>query len=111
MTPLTESVLALHLARGIDDLEEGRYVANDTIGYLRTGSGKEVDFGPVCLNDGSMRSGRTPVEAKWVDDRWRADEKVIEAKFGNGILATKSILDTNHPTWAVPAPLVALLLL
>jgi uncharacterized protein len=37
--------------------------------------------------------------------------KVIEAKFGNGILATKSILDTNHPTWAVPAPLVALLLL
>jgi uncharacterized protein len=34
----------------------------------------------------------------------------FEAKYRNGILATKSILDTQHPTWAVPAPLLALLL-
>ena len=34
----------------------------------------------------------------------------MEAKHGAGIVATKSILDFEHPTWAVPAPLVALLL-
>jgi uncharacterized protein len=52
-----------------------------------------------------------PIEGKWVDDHWRIDARAIEAKYGNGILATKSILNTDHPTWAVPAPLLALLLL
>jgi uncharacterized protein len=110
MTRLTESVLAVHLARCVDAHDEGRLVSNDTIGYVRTGAGNEVDLGPISLNDGEVRSTSTPIEAKWVDDRWRADARVIESKFGAGILATKSILDTTQDTWAVPAPLVALLL-
>jgi hypothetical protein len=52
-----------------------------------------------------------PIEGKWVDDQWRGDARSIDAKYGNGILATKSILNTDHPTWAIPAPLLALLLL
>ena len=51
-----------------------------------------------------------PLEAKWVDAGWRAEAQVVEKKYGRGILATKSILSMEHPTWAVPAPLLALLL-
>lgn len=35
--------------------------------------------------------------------RWRRG-------FGCGVLATKSILDTTKPAWAIPATLIALLL-
>ena len=45
-----------------------------------------------------------------VDSRWRSDARTIESKYGQGILATKSILNTDHPTWAIPAPVLALLL-
>lgn len=51
-----------------------------------------------------------PVESKWVDTGWRSEARVIEGKYNAGVLATKSVLDLDHPTWAVPAPLVALLL-
>jgi hypothetical protein len=52
-----------------------------------------------------------PLECKWVDHGWRSEAKAINGKCSHGILATKSILDTTGDTWAVPAPLVALLLL
>ena len=51
-----------------------------------------------------------PVESKWVDDGWRGEARVIDGKYGRGILATKSVLHTEGEVWAVPAPLVALLL-
>ncbi len=81
MTKLTEATIGLHLARAIDHIDEGRLTANDTIGYARSG-----------------------------DSRWRSDARTIEGKYGQGILANKSILSTDHPTWAIPAPLLALLL-
>jgi hypothetical protein len=31
-------------------------------------------------------------------------------KYAGGVLATESLLDVDHPAWAVPAPLVALLI-
>lgn len=110
MTMLTETTIGLHLARSIDNIDEGRLVVNDTIGYARTGSGNEVDLSPVSVS-GPAGSARTvPIEGKWVDDHWRSDAKTIEAKYGAGVLATKSILNTDHPVWAIPAPLLALLL-
>ena len=111
MTALTEAVMAVTLARRIDELEEGRWVGGDTIGYVRTGSGNEVDFGPVDVPTAAGPATTVPIECKWVDSGWRSAARVIERKYGRGILATKSILDLDHPTWAVPAPLVALLLL
>jgi uncharacterized protein len=45
------------------------------------------------------------------DDHGRIVRGSQPKLYGNGILATKSILNTDHPTWAVPAPLLALLLL
>jgi len=35
---------------------------------------------------------------------------VLEGRYGRGVMATKSILDLEHPSWAIPAPLVACLL-
>lgn len=111
MPALTEAALAVALARRIDELEEGRWVGGDTIGYVRTGSGNEVDLGPADVPTAAGGSVTVPIEAKWVDSGWRSAAQVVERKYGGGVLATKSLLDLDHPTWAVPAPLVALLLL
>ncbi len=111
MTMLTETTIAMHPARAIDNLDEGRLVVNDTIGYARTGTGNEIDLAPVSVSSTAGAARTVPIEGKWVDDQWRSDAKTVEAKYGAGILATKSILNTDHPTWAIPAPLLALLLL
>ena len=84
---------------------------NDTIGYARTGAGNEIDLLPVPISSAAGAARTVPIEGKWVDDQWRSDARTIQAKYGNGILATKSILNTDHPTWAIPAPLLALLLM
>ena len=111
MTRLTEAMLGATLARSIDLLDQGRWVAADTIGYVRTDSGNEIDLGPVDLPapGGTRRS--IPIEAKWVDDGWRAEARVLTNKYGSGVLATKSILNLDYGVWAIPAPLVALLLI
>jgi len=110
MTRLTESVLAVAMARTVDGLEEGRWTSQDTIAYARTLSGNEIDLAPVRLPTPAGVATSVPVEAKWVDQGWRSEAKTIDGKYGRGILATKSVLDTTSPVWAVPAPLVALLL-
>ncbi len=109
-THLSEMALGVALARTIDRLDEGRWVSADTIGYLRTGSGNEVDLCPVRVPSEAGARWTVPLESKWVDTGWRGTSKVIEARFSRGIVATKSILDLDHPAWAVPVPLVALLL-
>lgn len=110
MTTLTEMALGVAQARTVDALDEGRWVSADTIGYARTGSGQEVDLTSVPVPSAATTLMTVPIESKWVDQGWRSEAKVIEGKFERGVLATKSILDLGHPAWAVPAPLVALLL-
>jgi uncharacterized protein len=110
MTTLTEAALGVCLGRAIDALDEGRWVVGDTIGYARTGSQGEVDFAPVPAPSPAGTRETVAVEAKWIDVGWRSGARTIENKYNAGILATKSILDLDHPTWAVPAPIVALLL-
>ena len=111
MTSLSEMVLAVALALAVDGLEEGRWVADDTIGYSRTSSGNEIDFSPVRVPTEAGAGLTTPIESKWVDDGWRREALVLEGRYGRGVMATKSILDLTHPSWAIPAPLVACLLL
>lgn len=109
-TTLTETTLGVALARSIDELDEGRWATNDTIGYTRTASGNEVDLAPTPVPTTSGRAMTTPIESKWVGTGWRSEARVTEAKYDRGVIATKNILDLNNPTWAIPAPLVALLL-
>jgi uncharacterized protein len=110
MTALTEACIGVALARAIDHLDEGRWASGDTIGYVRTGSGNEVDLGPVNVPSPAGAQSTAPLESKWVDANWRSEARVIDGKFGRGVVTTKSILDTTSDVWAVPAPIVALLL-
>lgn len=110
MTKLTEMSLGVALARAMDDIEEGRWIEGDTIGYARTGSGNEVDLAPVPIATAAGPALTTPIESKWVDQGWRAEARTLEGKYQRGLVATKSILDLGHPSSAIPAPLVALLL-
>jgi predicted AAA+ superfamily ATPase len=110
MTRLTEGALAVALARAVDDREEGRWLSGDTIGFARTQSGNEVDLAPVRLPTESAAAFSTPIESKWVDHGWRSETRAIDGKYHHGVVATKSVLDTTDPVWAVPAPLLALLL-
>ncbi|HEY1616096.1 MAG TPA: hypothetical protein VGG25_00680 [Streptosporangiaceae bacterium] len=110
MTTLTEMAIGVALARAIDDPEEGRWVTGDTIGYVRTSGEHEVDLGPVTVPSASGPVVTVPLESKWVEQGWKSEARTIGGKYGRGILATKSVLDTTGNTWAVPAPLLALLL-
>jgi predicted AAA+ superfamily ATPase len=110
MTRLTEMAIGVALARAIDDLEEGRWVTGDTIGYSRTPGEGEVDLGPVTVPSANGPVATVPLECKWVEQGWKGEARAINSKFGCGILATKSVLDTTGSIWAVPAPLLALLL-
>lgn len=110
MTRLTEMTIGISMARAIDDIEEGRWVSGDTIGYARTLADREIDLAPVSIPSAAGPIPTTPVESKWVDHGWKGEAKTIEGKYGRGILATKSVLDVSGDVWAVPAPLVALML-
>lgn len=110
MTRLSEMTIGVALARAMDRIEEGRWVEGETIGFARTGSGNEIDLGALPIAATADADRTTPIESKWVDQGWRAEARAIEGKYGRGIVATKSILDLEHPSFAIPAPLVALLL-
>ena len=110
MTRLTEMAVGVALAHALDDLDEGRWLAGDTVGYARTGSGNEVDLCPVSAPTPSGFESTVAIESKWVDTGWRGEGRVIATKYGSGVLATKSVLDLTGDVWAVPAPLVSLLL-
>lgn len=110
MTALTENVLAVALAATIDNLQPGRWMTGDTIGYVRTGSGQVIDFGPVAVPGPNGSRWTTPIEAKWVVDGWRSEARTIEGRYKAGIVATKNVTRLDTPAWAIPAPLLALLL-
>jgi uncharacterized protein len=77
---------------------------------VRTGAGNEVDLGPVPVPAGGLAERTTPLDAKWASTGRRSEARVIEGKYGRGVLATKNITDTEPAAWAIPAPTVALTL-
>jgi uncharacterized protein len=109
-TQLTENAIGAAMARAIDNLQPGRWHNKDTIGYLRTTNGKEVDLAPCPVPTTAGRALTTPVECKWVTQGWQGEAKVIEGRYNHGIIATRNIVDHNRTVWAMPAPLLALLL-
>ncbi|NNN21626.1 MAG: hypothetical protein HKL80_06445 [Acidimicrobiales bacterium] len=96
-TQLSEAAIGVKLARSIDLQEPGRWMADDSIGYLRTGSGNEVDFAPIPLQSLANSAMSVPIESKWVSKGWRADAITVEGKFSRGIVATQNIVDLSHP--------------
>lgn len=110
MTRRSEAAIGVALARTVDRRHPGRLLDGRAIGYSRTGGGREIDFAPLPIRVGGAQTSTVPLESKWVSGAWRRDALVLENGHGRGVLATKDILDTSHPVWAVPAPLLALLL-
>ncbi|HWE88177.1 MAG TPA: hypothetical protein VG317_01785 [Pseudonocardiaceae bacterium] len=109
-TTLNEAAVGIALARALEAASPGRLTSADTVGYVRTSTGKEVDFAPVPFATQHGDRPTVPIESKWVSSGWRGESKVIEAKYGRGIVATKSVTDVSSSVWAVPAPALALLL-
>jgi predicted AAA+ superfamily ATPase len=110
MTNLTESQLALEMARSIDRIQPDRFVEQRAVMYARTGSGNEVDLAPVPLHRRGQETRTVPVEAKWVTHNWRREALVMRGRYAAGVLATKNIVDLEDDVWAIPAPMVAVLL-
>jgi len=110
MTRLTEMTLGVTLASTLEESEEGRWSDGNSIGFTRTDAGNEVDLSPIPIHTSSGSGLTVPLESKWVDDGWRGEARVLTGKYGRGVLATKSILDLDDAVWAIPAPLLALLL-
>ena len=85
-TRLTEACLGLALARAIDDLEPGRWEDDDSIGYLRTGGGKEIDFAalavPSSLGDGAHRADRVEVGVLRMAGRGEGDRGEVLCRRG-----------------------------
>ena len=110
VTRATEAALAVHLAVAIDRLHPDRLIEQAAIGHLRTTTGNEIDLAPVPIAVGGMAVTSVAIEAKWVSNGWKPEARTLVGRLGSGVVATKSITDTNGPVWAVPAPVVALLL-
>lgn len=110
LSRLTEAALGVALAAAIEQRQPGRWLTADSIGYVRT-SGGEIDFAPVPLpTSAGSAATTTPVESKWVSAGWRPGALAVESRYGRGIVATRNVLDLSHRAWAIPAPIVALLL-
>lgn len=109
-TRLTEAALGVAAARAVERHSPGRWLAGDTIGYARTAGGSEVDLAPVPVIGPTGTETTTPVEVKWVSSGWRPAARAIERRYRRGIVATKNVTDCAAAAWALPAPVVSLLL-
>lgn len=110
LSRLTEAALGVALAAAIEREQPGRWLSQDSMGYTRT-SGGEIDFAPIPLpTRAGPQAATTPIESKWVTSGWRPEAKATEIRYRRGVVATRNILDLRHQAWAVPAPVVALLL-
>lgn len=110
ITRVTEAQLGLELARSIDRLHPDRFVEGRAVVHARTGAGNEVDFSPSRMSIGGQSVATVPLEAKWVSRNWRQGALVMRSRYGKGILATKDVVEMSGDVWALPAPIVALLL-
>ncbi len=103
LTVLTEQQLGLALLRRA--YTQGVAWASDaSLFHVRTPARKEIDFVSGLLNG-------VAVEGKYTDTgRWAGEAATVEASQWDGILATRSVLDTTtRATWAVPAAVLAYL--
>jgi predicted AAA+ superfamily ATPase len=103
LTVLTEQQLGLAIhrnayAHGVP------WTSEAFLFHLRTPSRKEIDF----VSD---RLAGVALEGKYTESsRWARESATVEASEWDGILATRSVLDTTtRPTWAVPAAILAYL--
>jgi predicted AAA+ superfamily ATPase len=99
---LAEQVVGFHLLMRLVEERARAYLDFATL-FLERTSSQEIDFVVP-------REPRLAVESKYVDAPGGRDAAPIEARFGQGILATRSALDLDRPVRRVPAAMLAWLL-
>lgn len=101
---LSEQQLGLALLRHLESAQPGSYLGFNRVLYHRTPSRTEIDFVGPDLGD-------IAIESKYVDGRWRARARTIQASSWRGIVATRTVLDLESPgLMAVPTSMLAWLL-
>jgi predicted AAA+ superfamily ATPase len=100
VTYLSEQQLGVCLLRSIAQTDHLPILDEAAVLVQRNPrTGAEIDFvGPLL---------HTPIESKYVSQKWRKERKALDEHYGRGILATRDILDVGEEIWAVPAGLLA----
>jgi len=101
---LTQQQIGLALARTVSLGAPAAFVQTDRVMYERTDTSAEIDFvGPDL---------EIPFECKYTDARWRREALTMRARYGRGVMVTRSPLLTgaDEPIWAIPASILAWLL-
>ncbi len=102
---VSEQQLGLTLLRALADGDPGRYGDFASVMYAKSATGREVDF---CGPD----FGGVAFEGKYVDAKLARESQTMRALFdGRGVLATRSHVGDVQGVRAIPAAIVAYLLL
>jgi hypothetical protein len=101
---LNEQQVGLALARAVSFTEPAAFLEADRLMYERTSTGAEIDFVGPELD--------VPVECKYTDANWKREAQTMAARYGRGVMATRSpyLVETDAHIWAVPASMLAWLL-
>ena len=103
-TVLSEQQLGLALLRNLENTAPGGHLSFDRVLHHRSRTGSEIDFvGPDF--------GDFAIESKYVDGRWFGSAKTLRASRWQGIIATRTELNLDHPDIiAIPTSMLAWLL-
>jgi uncharacterized protein len=101
---LTQQQIGLALARAVSLHTPAAFVQTDRVMYERTNTSAEIDFvGPDL---------EIPFECKYTDGNWRKQALTMKARYGRGVMITRSPILTSpdEPIWAIPAGALAWML-
>ena len=101
---LSEQQLGVALLRALERDEPGSYLEFDRVLHHRSKSGAEIDFVSASLPG-------CAIESKYVDARWKRATRTLADSPWQGIVATRSVLDTEDADLlAIPTALLAWLI-
>lgn len=101
---LAEQQLSLVLLQALERSSLGAALSHDQLFYYRSSTGAEIDFVAAAF-DGVC------FESKYTDGSWGRAFQTIEASpYKLGVVATRSGTEKHRAGWALPAPLLAVIL-
>ena len=104
ISQLCEQQIGLALARSVSFARPAAFIQSDSVMYERTETESEIDFVGPELD--------IPFECKYTDASWRREAQAMRARYGRGVMVTRSplLVGEQDAIWAIPASLVAWLL-
>lgn len=99
VSQLNEQQVGLALARAVAFADPHGFVEADRVMYERTSTDAEIDFVGDELG--------VPFECKYTDTNWKREAQTMRARYGRGVMVTRSPFSTDDTVWAVPASTLA----